>query len=68
KIISITCDNASANTAMFEKLAEILPNLQGKDAQVRCFAHTINLATKGILHPFEPVKLKPSGSKSNQDD
>ncbi|KAE9392846.1 hypothetical protein BT96DRAFT_751726, partial [Gymnopus androsaceus JB14] len=68
KIISIMCDNASVNMAMFKKLAEILPNFQGKDAQVCCFTHTINLAAKGIHRPFEPVKPKPGGSESNQDD
>ncbi|KAE9384408.1 hypothetical protein BT96DRAFT_765972, partial [Gymnopus androsaceus JB14] len=52
-IISITCDNASANTAMFEELVELLPNFPGKNAHVRCFSHTVNLTAKGVLRPFE---------------
>ncbi|KAE9385924.1 hypothetical protein BT96DRAFT_750387, partial [Gymnopus androsaceus JB14] len=52
-IISITCNNASTNTAMFEKLVQILPNFQGKNAHVHCFSHTVNLAAKGVLHLFE---------------
>ncbi|KAE9384084.1 hypothetical protein BT96DRAFT_751903, partial [Gymnopus androsaceus JB14] len=52
-IISITCDNASVNTAMFDKLIMKLPNFLGKNAHVRCFAHTVNLTAKGVLCPFE---------------
>lgn len=37
QIISITCDNASANTAMFDELLKLLPNFKGKKAHVRCF-------------------------------
>ncbi|KAJ3756100.1 hypothetical protein EV360DRAFT_28184, partial [Lentinula raphanica] len=53
KIISVTCDNASANTAMVEELEYLLPNFQGKLSHVRCFAHTVNLTAKGVLRPFE---------------
>ncbi|KAE9387077.1 hypothetical protein BT96DRAFT_740055, partial [Gymnopus androsaceus JB14] len=53
KIISITCDNASANTAMLEDLKEILPNFLSKDAHVRCMSHMVNLMAKGVLCPFE---------------
>ncbi|KAE9399637.1 hypothetical protein BT96DRAFT_755904, partial [Gymnopus androsaceus JB14] len=52
-IISITCDNASANTSMLEKIAEILNEFRGKKAHVRCFPHTVNLTAKGVLKPFE---------------
>ncbi|KAJ3816467.1 hypothetical protein F5880DRAFT_1451145, partial [Lentinula raphanica] len=52
-LLSVTCDNASANSAMFPELAELLPNFSGPEAHVRCFAHTINLTAKGILKPFE---------------
>lgn len=56
KVISITCDNASANTAMFPALVPKLPNFRGKKAHVRCFSHSVNLTAKGVLRPFEPVK------------
>ncbi|KAE9385637.1 hypothetical protein BT96DRAFT_736886, partial [Gymnopus androsaceus JB14] len=52
-IISITCKNASANTAMFKELVKLLPNFWGKNAHARCFSHTVNLTAKGILRPFE---------------
>ncbi|KAE9403576.1 hypothetical protein BT96DRAFT_749923, partial [Gymnopus androsaceus JB14] len=53
KIISITCGNASMNTAMLEDLKQILPNFLGKDAHVHCMSHTVNLMAKGMLCPFE---------------
>lgn len=64
QIISITCDNASANTLMFDELVTRLPNFQGKKAQVRCFSHTVNLTAKGVLRPFEPVKPATGGGES----
>ncbi|KAJ3816596.1 hypothetical protein F5880DRAFT_1455608, partial [Lentinula raphanica] len=53
QIISVTCDNASANTAMIDKLEILLPEFMGKLSHVRCFAHTVNLTAKGVLRPFE---------------
>ncbi|KAJ3816680.1 hypothetical protein F5878DRAFT_510610, partial [Lentinula raphanica] len=58
QIISVTCNNVSANTAMLEDLAIILPQFAGKQAHVHCFAHTINLTAKGVLRPFESTKAK----------
>ncbi|KAJ3751748.1 hypothetical protein EV360DRAFT_13467, partial [Lentinula raphanica] len=52
-IIAVTCDNASANTAMLDELEEQLVGFLGKRAHVRCFAHTVNLTAKGVLRPFE---------------
>ncbi|KAF5364882.1 hypothetical protein D9757_015275 [Collybiopsis confluens] len=61
KLLSITCDNASANTAMLAELPKLLPNFPGLKAHVRCFAHTINLTAKGILKPFEVCKGTADG-------
>ncbi|KIK64042.1 hypothetical protein GYMLUDRAFT_57075 [Collybiopsis luxurians FD-317 M1] len=58
KIISITCNNASANTAMLDVLEVLLSKFLSRRAHVQCMAHTVNLMAKGILHPFEPVKPK----------
>ncbi|KAJ3816949.1 hypothetical protein F5880DRAFT_1446614, partial [Lentinula raphanica] len=52
-IIAITCDNASANSVMVDELELLLPKFLGRKAHIRCFAHTVNLAAKGILCPFE---------------
>ncbi|KAJ3751727.1 hypothetical protein EV361DRAFT_770309, partial [Lentinula raphanica] len=53
QIIAITCDNASANTAMVDELETLIPTFLGRKAHIRCFTHTVNLAAKGILRPFE---------------
>ncbi|KAJ3818066.1 hypothetical protein F5880DRAFT_1452559, partial [Lentinula raphanica] len=52
-LFTVTCDNASANTAMLEDLEYQLEHLLGKKMHVRCFTHTVNLAAKGVLQPFE---------------
>ncbi|KAE9402082.1 hypothetical protein BT96DRAFT_816898, partial [Gymnopus androsaceus JB14] len=52
KIISITCDNASANDKMIEELAEELPMFLGARSHIRCFAHVVNLTAKGVLRPY----------------
>ncbi|KAF9040321.1 hypothetical protein BDP27DRAFT_1154386, partial [Rhodocollybia butyracea] len=67
QIISVPCDNVSANTAMFEELARILPTLGGLKAHVCCFAHTINLTAKGVLRPFKSKKPKNNTSQSEAD-
>ncbi|KAJ3753121.1 hypothetical protein EV360DRAFT_5547, partial [Lentinula raphanica] len=53
KLLSVTCDNASANSAMLDDLSDHLQNFLGRKMHVRCFAHMINLTAKGVLRPFE---------------
>jgi len=43
---------------MITELSKILPSFLGEECHVRCFAHTVNLAAKGVLRPFEPKKRK----------
>ncbi|KAJ3833109.1 hypothetical protein F5878DRAFT_547126, partial [Lentinula raphanica] len=45
QIIAITCDNASANTAMVDELETLIPTFLGRKAHIRCFTHT----TSGTL-------------------
>ncbi|KAJ3832395.1 hypothetical protein F5878DRAFT_499754, partial [Lentinula raphanica] len=52
-IISVTCDNASANTAMLNNLEFSLNKFLGRKSHIRCFTHTVNLTAKGVLRPFE---------------
>ncbi|KAJ3742256.1 hypothetical protein F5878DRAFT_521767, partial [Lentinula raphanica] len=66
-ILSITCDNASANTAMIEELTSHLDSFLGKKMHVRCFAHTINLTAKGVLRPFEATKHQRQLDAQNED-
>ncbi|KAE9384374.1 hypothetical protein BT96DRAFT_781023, partial [Gymnopus androsaceus JB14] len=53
QILSITCNNASANTAMLKELVKLLPDFQGLKAHVCCYGHTVNLTAKGVLRSFE---------------
>lgn len=51
---------------MVEKLGELLPGFPGLEAHIRCFAHTINLTAKGVLRPFEPVKVKDAVAEGDE--
>ncbi|KAE9383672.1 hypothetical protein BT96DRAFT_745198, partial [Gymnopus androsaceus JB14] len=53
QVLSITVDNASTNDTMINELQKLLPNFRERCGHVRCMAHTVNLAAKGILCPFE---------------
>ncbi|KAL4264915.1 Zinc finger BED domain-containing [Pleurotus pulmonarius] len=55
KILSLTCDNASANDAMIEELAKIVLQFKGEKNRVRCFAHIINLVAKSLLRQFDEL-------------
>ncbi|KAJ3963537.1 hypothetical protein EV361DRAFT_813310 [Lentinula raphanica] len=39
---------------MVDELEILIPKFLGRKAHIRCFTHTVNLAAKGILRPFEP--------------
>ena len=56
KILSITCDNASANDTMIDHLAIILETFPGSANQTRCFTHILNLAVKCIMKQFDAPK------------
>lgn len=43
---------------MLAALAKKIPWFDGKQAQVRCYAHIINLVVKSILKEFEPKKQR----------
>ena len=51
KILSVVADNASANDTQTTALT-ILDNAFEKEARIRCFNHTICLAAKAFLKPF----------------
>ena len=58
QILSITCDNASPNDVMIEALAELVTAFPGAANRTRCFAHTLNLVVKVVLHQFDMPKGK----------
>jgi len=58
KVLSITCDNASANDAMIEELGDSLDRFAGQASRTRCFAHIINLVVKTLMRQFDAPKGK----------
>ena len=53
KILAMVADNASANDTQTSILAD-LENAFEEESRVRCFNHTIALAAKSLLKPFNP--------------
>ncbi|TFY76017.1 hypothetical protein EWM64_g7992, partial [Hericium alpestre] len=53
KILSVTCDNASANNAMICELKTLLPDFPGETNHTRCFVHIVNLVAKSLLKQFD---------------
>jgi hypothetical protein len=64
-LFGITCDNASANDAMIESLADLLPDFPGAANCTCCFTHILNLVAKCIMKQFDSPKSKRMGF---QDD
>jgi hypothetical protein len=58
QILSITCDNASANNTMIAHLAEKLNAFPGKPNRTPCFAHILNLVAKCVMKQFDALKKK----------
>lgn len=59
QILSITCDNASANDTMIDSLADIFDDFPSLPNWMRCFAYTLNLVAKCIMKQFDiPKKSK----------
>lgn len=52
----MTCDNASANDAMIDALAELVVAFPGAANRTRCFTHILNLVVKVILRQFDMPK------------
>ncbi|KAG6851602.1 hypothetical protein C0991_007760, partial [Blastosporella zonata] len=66
QILSITCDNATNNDVMIEKMGEMLTGFQGDPSRVRCFAHVINLVVKSIITQFDLPKRKANSGAAHE--
>lgn len=62
-MLSITCDNMSANDVMVRTLAKIIVDFPGATNQVHCQAHIVNLIVQIILRQFDTPKKKGKGKK-----
>jgi hypothetical protein len=56
KILSIICDNASANDTIIEAMEGLLTGFADQASRTRCFAHIINLVAKMVMHQFDTPK------------
>src|SRR6267154_6375762 len=55
-MLSVTCDNASNNNVMVDKLAMLVPKFAGEASHTRCFLHTVNLVAKSLICEFDVLK------------
>ena len=65
QILSITCDNASVNDAMIEKLSKLVPNYLGKETHIHCFLRVLNLVAKAVIKMFDVPKGKNPNEMSD---
>lgn len=63
QILSVTCDNASANDSMVDELQVILPDFPGEASRTRCFCHIINLVVKSVIKQFDAPKAKKTQAR-----
>ena len=49
---NITVDNGSNNDTLVNELSNLIPTFGGKEYQVHCFAHILNLIVKVSLLTF----------------
>ena len=65
--MAITCDNASNNDALIQRLSEEVPSFGGQTARVCCFAHIVNLIVKSILSQFDAPKKNGMVSMADEE-
>jgi hypothetical protein len=58
QVLSITCDNASPNDTMIDKLSSMLEDFPGAANWTRCFSHILNLVAKCVMKQFDLPKAK----------
>jgi len=52
----VTCDNASNNDVMVDKLSELVSEFAGDASHTRCFLHIVNLIAKSLISQFDRKK------------
>jgi hypothetical protein len=63
----VTCDNASNNEKMAEKLEDLLPAFASSN-RARCFTHVLNLIAKSLLKQFDVAKKSESDDELNEEE
>jgi hypothetical protein len=60
-MLGVTCNNATNNDTMVEKLANLIEEFPGAPNRTRCFTHIVNLVAKTVIQQFD--LQKKSGSE-----
>ncbi|KAJ3520365.1 hypothetical protein NM688_g9172 [Phlebia brevispora] len=68
KILGITADNASSNTAMCEELEQLITGANSLQTKINCAAHVWNLVVKAIILPFAHTKKTETSITFFDDD
>jgi hypothetical protein len=64
QVLSVTCDNASANDKMIDELEEgAMPGFSGATNRTRCFDHVVNIVARTVVRRFDV----PKGGKTDAD-
>ena len=58
QILCITCNNASPNDTMVNKLSNLIVSFPGDANHAQCFNHVIALIAKSLIHQFDVPKGK----------
>jgi hypothetical protein len=58
QVLSVTCNNASANDTMIDELSELLEEFPGSANRTRCFNHILNLVAKSVMKQFDVPKAR----------
>ena len=67
KILSVTCDNASNNDTMINKMDMMLTWFSSVNC-THCFAHILNLVTKSLLKQFDVKQDEKKDGDLNDDE
>ena len=63
----MTCDNASNNDKMVEKLEDLLPAFSSGN-HARCFTHVLNLIAKSLLKQFDVVQKTETNDDLTEEE
>lgn len=65
--MAITCDNASNNDALIQRLSEEVPSFGGQSVRIHCFTHIVNLVVKSIHSQFDAPKKNGMVSMADEE-
>lgn len=68
QVLGITCDNASPNNVMINKLLDFLCSFSGASSHMQCFNHVVVLVTMRVVCQFDvPMGSNDKDSETEQE-